>query len=286
VNPLPARQAALLRALQGIWTPEKFIVIGAAAIACHLDFRWRTTNDLDLSVAATPEDYAKDLERLRWRRERGAPQRWIAPDGSYVDILPAAPSLVREGEFTWPDGSARLNLVGFRLAFADSTPVKLARGTQARVASLPSLAVLKMASYLDRPWERDSDLDDIAHILFEFLSGEDERRWSDVVVDLGLEYDDVSPFMLGKRIGALVDDAERALVERFLAGVDDPNDPLATLGRMTRAAGPTKNDPEGLRLRFNAFRRGLEWPPGGGKRSTAGRGRAGRSPRKMSPRGG
>lgn len=137
--PLPARHATVLRELQTIWPPEKFIVIGAAAIACHLDFRWRTTVDLDLSVATTPEDFAKDLQRLGWQREKGAQQRWIASDGSYVDVLPAPPSLVRKGEFTWPDGSARLSLVGFRLAFADAVPLEQTPGIHARVASLPSL---------------------------------------------------------------------------------------------------------------------------------------------------
>jgi len=257
VIPLPARHAAVLRDLQTIWTPERFIVIGAAAIACHLEFRWRTTVDLDLSVAATPEDLAKDLQGLGWRREKGPQQRWVAPDGTYVDVLPAPPALVREGEFTWPDGSARLSLVGFRLAFADAVPLEQT-SVRARVASLPSLVVLKMASYLDRPQERDSDLADIAHILSGFLPVDDERRWSDEVVNLGLEYDDVSPFVLGKRIGAHVDDAERALVRKFLSAIDDPDDPLATAGRMARAARMAPSDPDRLRARFNAFRRGLE----------------------------
>ena len=268
--PLPARHAAVLRDLQTIWTPERFIVIGAAAIACHLDFRWRITVDLDLSVAATPEDFAKDLQGLGWRREKGAQQRWVAPDGTYVDVLPAPPAFVREGEFTWPDGSARLNLVGFRLAFADAVPLEQTPGIRARVASLPSLVVLKMASYLDRPRERDSDLADITHILSSFLPADDERRWSDDVVNLGLEYDDVSPFVLGKRIGALVDDAERALVRKFLSAIDDPDDPLATAGRMARAARMAPSDPDRLRARFKAFRRGLETKSCGGHGSSLG----------------
>jgi predicted nucleotidyltransferase len=270
VIPLPARHAAVLRDLQAIWSPEKFIVIGAAAIACHLDFRWRTTVDLDLSVATSPEDFVKDLQGLGWRREKGAQQRWIAADGSYVDVLPAPPSLVREGEFTWPDGSARLSLVGFRLAFADAVPLEQTPEIRARVASLPSLVVLKMASYLDRPQERDSDLADIAHILSGFLPADDERRWSDEVVNLDLEFDDVSPFMLGKRIGALVDDAERALVRKFRSTIEDPDDPLATAGRMARAARMDPSDPNRLRLRFRAFRRGFETKSRGGQGSGLG----------------
>lgn len=81
--PLPQRHIAVLRSLRTIWDAERFMVIGATAIACHLDFRWRMTVDLDLSVASGLDGYARDLERLGWRRERGAPS-----DGSF----PAAPS--------------------------------------------------------------------------------------------------------------------------------------------------------------------------------------------------
>lgn len=78
------------------------------------------------------------------------------------------------------------------------------------------------------------------------------------MVNLGLEFDDVSPFVLGKQIGALADDAERALVLKFLSVIDDPDDHLATAGRMARAVRLAPSDPERLRTRFNAFRRGLE----------------------------
>lgn len=256
--PFPERHVAVLRGLQTVWNSERFIVIGAAAIACHLEFRWRETIDLDLSVASGLDAYSRDLERLGWRRERGAPQRWIVPDGSIVDVLPGHPSLVSKGGFTWPDGSGRLNLVGFRLAFADAVPVELAPGADVRVASLRSLVVLKMAAYLDRPWDRDSDLVDIVHILSEFLRPDDEEHWSDEVVDLGMEFEDVSPFVLGKQLSALVDEAERSLVQSFLAAIEDPADPLATLHRMTRDAPAAWKDPVRLRQRLSAFCRGFE----------------------------
>lgn len=59
--PFPARHVAVLRAVQTLWNTERFIVIGAAAIACHLEFLWRETIDLDLSVASGLDAYARDL---------------------------------------------------------------------------------------------------------------------------------------------------------------------------------------------------------------------------------
>jgi predicted nucleotidyltransferase len=259
MNPFPARHVAAIRALQRVWPADRFIVIGAAAIARHLEFRWRGTMDLDLSVASDLEDYVRDLENLGWRRRPGAPQRWIVPpDDFFVDVVPSGPSLVSQGGFTWPDGGAHMNLVGFRLSFADAVPVDLAPGSVVRVASLRSLVVLKIAAYVDVPRERDTDLADIAHILSEYVGPTVDERWSDEVIDLGMEFEDVSPFVLGKEIGALVDHAERRLVQTFLATIEDPEDRLSTLHRMAVRAPATWKDPAQLRLRLKAFRRGFE----------------------------
>lgn len=127
------------------------------------------------------------------------PQRWIVPDGSIVDVVPGHPSLIAQGRFRWSDG-AEMNLVGLRLAFADATAVEIAPGLAVRIASLRSLVVLKMAAYLDRPWDRDSDLADIAHILFAFLAPDTEERWKDENLELGLDFDDVGPFVLGQQL--------------------------------------------------------------------------------------
>lgn len=255
---LPERYVEVLRVLRSVWEPEQLLVIGAAAIEVHLGLRWRRTLDLDLSVAAELDAYALDLDRLGWRRQHHAPQRWITPDGALIDVLPGSASLIRQGGFTWPDGSAYLNLVGFRLAFADAVSVEIAPGLAVRFASLRSLVPLKIAAYFDRPWERDSDLGDIAHILREFLGPQADERWTDETFDLALDFEDVSPFTLGSQLGERVDEAERALVLSFLAAIEDPADRLSTLQRMARIAPAGWRVPDQLLLRLNAFRRGFE----------------------------
>jgi predicted nucleotidyltransferase len=261
VTSLPARYVDALRALRAIWEPEQLLVIGAAAIEVHLGLRWRRTLDLDLSVAADLDAYAMDLLRLGWRRHQNAPQRWITPDGALIDVLPGHASLIRQGGFTWPDGSTWMNLVGFRLAFADAVAVEIAPGLAVRFASLRSLVPLKIAAYLDRPWERDSDLGDIAHILREFLGPQDDdQRWAEAILDLALDFEDVGPFLLGRQLGERVDEAERALVLSFLAVIEDPSDRLSTLQRMVRNAPAGWRSADSLALRLNAFRRGFEAP--------------------------
>jgi predicted nucleotidyltransferase len=261
---IPDRYTGTLWAVRSVWDAERFVVIGAAAVACHTGLWWRGTIDLDLTVASGIEAYAGDLETLGWRRVGGAPLRWTVPDGSQVDVVPSGKELLSQGELTWPDGDGRMDLIGFRLAHADAVSVDLAGGCDVRVASLGSLVVLKMAAYLDQPWLRDSDLADIAHIMHDYPPDDDEARWSDEIVELGMQFEDVGPFLLGAQIGSLVDRKETQMIERFLSSIDDPDDRLATVHRMARRAPSGWRDPGLLLAGLTAFANGLRGA--GGKR--------------------
>jgi predicted nucleotidyltransferase len=245
-----------LRALGEVWGPDRFIVIGAAAVGYHIGMTWRGTLDLDLSVAAGIDTYAKDLEGLGWRQDDKVPQRWYAPADLIIDVVPAEPSSVRAGSFAWPDGST-MNLLGFQLAFADAIPVEVWPATTIRVASLRSIVVLKMSAYLDKPWGRETDLADIVHILQAFVGPDADERWSPAVVELGLDYEEVGPYLLGTQLAAVAARSEAALIRRFLSSLEDDADGLATLRRMARRAPAGWRDPESLRSRLRAFRLGL-----------------------------
>jgi len=246
----------VLRALEKVWGSDRFIVIGAAAVGYHIGMSWRGTLDLDLSVTAGIDTYTADLEGLGWRRDQNAPQRWYLPEDLIVDVVPAEPSSVRAGRFAWPDGST-MNLLGFRLAFADAIQVEIEPATHIRVASLRSIVVLKMSAYLDKPWERETDLADIAHILQGFVGIDVEERWSPEVVELDLDYDDVGPYRLGTQLAAVVNASESALIRRFLSSLEDETDGLATLRRMALRAPAGWRDADSLRSRVRAFGRGL-----------------------------
>ena len=57
--------------------------------------------------------------------------------------------------------------------------------------------VLKMSAYLDKPWEWETDLADIAHILQAFVGPDADQRWSPEVVEQDLDYEEVGPYLLG-----------------------------------------------------------------------------------------
>jgi predicted nucleotidyltransferase len=257
MTPFTPAQIDALRSLVRLWTPERFVVIGASALACFMDMRWRKTQDLDLSLAAPLHGYAVGIESLPgWSPDRVIEHRWHAPGDVRVDIVPANADLLREGELVWPKSRQRMSLVGFRLAFEQSVPVSVAPDLSVRVAPTAVVLLLKMVAYLDRPGERERDLEDIGYILEEFAGGVAPDRFSDEVLERGLAYEEVSPFLLGRKVSKIVNNAEREAVMGFLAAVEDENNPAQAL--MARLGPPAwHRDPAALIRRLDAFKQGL-----------------------------
>jgi predicted nucleotidyltransferase len=259
MTPFTPAQVNVLRSLVRLWTPERFVVIGASALACFMDMRWRMTQDLDLSLAAPLHGYAAGLESLPgWSPDRLMEHHWHAPGDVRVDIVPADADLLRKGELVWPKSGQRMSLVGFRLAFNQSVPLPAAPDLSVRVAPTPVVLLLKMVAYLDRPGERERDLEDIGYILEEFVGGAPPDRFSDEVLERGLAYEEVSPFLLGRKVSAIINHAEREVVVRFLGAIEDENNPTGAQALMVRLGPPAwRRDPAELLRRLDALKRGF-----------------------------
>ena len=196
-NPLTPDQRAALLDLRRAWPERRIVLIGASALACQMEMRWRRTNDLDLTIVAEQHQLAADLRALEWKRDERLEQRWISPHGVSVDALPASQADMSAGKLTFAGSGHIMNLAGFDLAFKHDVPVSLDANHHVDVATIPVVVVLKMASWLDRPSERDRDLEDLAHVFKEYLKADDLRRWEDELVETGFAYDDQSAFALG-----------------------------------------------------------------------------------------
>jgi len=61
-----------LRALVRTWPNAKMVILGAAALRCFMSMAWRTTEDLDLTVAASIEDATAALSDAIWAAVAGA----------------------------------------------------------------------------------------------------------------------------------------------------------------------------------------------------------------------
>jgi hypothetical protein len=217
--------------------------------------RWRQTGDLDLTVAASLEEYLGASLPPGWARDALMEQRWSSPEGVLVDIIPAGPELLRQGEVTWPRSGRRIALLGLRLAFDHAKREAVSEQFTLRVAPIPVLTILKIVAYRDRPQERERDLADLAYMLTDF---EPADRFSDEVVDLGLTYEEAGRFLLAREIAAIAGPAEHERVGPFVAASLDEEGPKALLPKLISVGPPSwKADPGELIRRMEAFRRGL-----------------------------
>jgi predicted nucleotidyltransferase len=238
MTPFAPFQIEALRQLGRLWPPERCVLIGASALGCFMEMRWRQTFDLDLSLAASFDECANLLRSLPgWSLDPQVEHRWLATGGSQIDVIPAGPDLLNQGELTWPRSGQRMSLLGFRLAFEECVPVQVDADLSIMVAPVPVVALLKIVAYLDRPHERHRDLQDLAFVLENFVAPDAPERYSHAVFEADLTYEEVSPFLLGQRIAALANSTERLTTERFVSAIKNEDDSLGTQANFL-AAGP------------------------------------------------
>lgn len=240
-----ARELARLRAHEA--RPD-FVLIGAAALGHHVTLA-RTTSDVDIALVVAPTEIVAMLTSLGWRQHTTVEHRWDGPHGFRADVLPATPELIDAGAVKLDGESRVMSLVGFDLAFAHATEVELpGPGVTVKVASLASIVVLKMVSWLDRPHERTRDLGDLATVLRDALRDDDDRRWDaeHPIGSRGLAFDDQSPFFVGLEVSAIASRRHRDSIDRFVNALT--NDSASHAAVMARAAGLRAEDPE-LRAR-------------------------------------
>ena len=259
MTPLTEEQVQALRELIGLWKPEGFVLVGASALGCFFELRWRKTQDLDLAVLIPLEDYPGGLETLPgWQPDSRLEHRWHTPGNVAVDFIPIGGEATDDTEIVWPRSGFRMSIVGLRLASDNARQLELATDVRIRVAPPVAIAILKMVAYLDRPHEREKDLEDLAHLLTEYLPLDDDRRFSNAVVDLQLEYEEVSAYHLGRDIAEIAGTQEFEAVSRFVCRTLDHDDPAATLAKMARTGPMSWQDDPGVLLgRLRALERGL-----------------------------
>lgn len=254
---LTGDQVATVRHLTSALRSARIVLIGAAALSFHLEMRWRKTYDLDLLVLVSGTSSEFDLEReLNWLRK--SEQRWLSPEGVFVDVIVIKAGELSSGKKLWSDG-AEMSLMGANLAFRECVNHELSPEVILPVASLPTIAFLKMVSYMERPADRAHDLADLAYILTEYLGELDDRRFDRKLIEIGLDFDQTSPYLLGMDLSRILQADEKSTVDRFVAKLLDGDDPDHSQIRMARD-GPLiwgKNI-DNLELSVRALQQGFQ----------------------------
>jgi predicted nucleotidyltransferase len=216
------------------------VVIGAIAYRVWVDDPSRTTEDVDVVVALDLVDLPRLTDPLiasGWRQDPRREHRWISPSRARIDLLPAGARARRDRYVDWPRAETRMSLVGFDHVFQDAVERELAPGVVGKIAPLVVLTLLKIVAYLDQPAVRQKDLDDLAAIAEDYEQ-DGERRFSDDVLDGGVDYNEVGAYLLGRDLARLcTEHDERDAVERFLDAIrqsDEDEEPSTRAARFAR----------------------------------------------------
>lgn len=248
-------QVVVLRQLASLWAERRYALVGAAALGCFMPMTWRKTNDLDIIVSADIGRVPSDLGMLTgWKPHPKKEHEWHAPGAVKIDIIPASDDLLDIGSVQWPKTGNVMSLVGMRLALKNAIPHPVAASFSVAVAPPPVIVLLKMVAYLDRPYDRTSDLADISYAFDEFAHG--DGLFSDEVIASGVDFSCASAFLLGRSMAPLLGKPELRVVLSFVDKATDEHDPEATEARFLRHS-PWTTERE-LNRRMDAFRLGLD----------------------------
>jgi predicted nucleotidyltransferase len=225
----------------------KCAIIGAVALNHHVPLP-RTTGDVDLVLALDVRHLRELLEKLGWEQHPRVKQRWTATQ-FIADVLPASPSLIVAGKVALDDDDREMSLAGFDLLYKHAEVHPLPDGQDVMVANLPTIVVLKICAWLDRPHDRRKDLNDLGTILVNALGNVDERRWSGTLPE---DFDQQSPYFVGREVGSIIGGPHRQFIDRFLEKV--LSDESSWLDDVGRGFGNSTIEP---RVALDAFHTGL-----------------------------
>jgi predicted nucleotidyltransferase len=237
------------------------VIIGAMAYQVHFPGELRHTGDIDFAVALDLNEFAELERRLqadRWIRFANREHRWRRAQGTIIDLLPAGPKLRAAKQVTWPVSQFTMSLVGFEHVFTDAQPVEFSPDLTLNVISSTALMLLKIVAFMDDPQRRVKDLDDVRGLLTQY-EADSERPFSDVVIDAGLaDFGLVPAFLLGIDLKALCTPEEAAIVNAFLAAMNENNPAWMSF---VRARGVGDHVEEDARAQLDAFRKAFEQIP-------------------------
>lgn len=207
----------------------QLVIIGAMAYKFHFPEIERYTADIDLTVALDLDDFAElemRLSKLGWNRDAKREHRWKSPRATLIDLLPAGAKLRAAKKLIWPESQLSMSLVGFDHVFNEAKTIQVNDSLTVELPPVPVLALLKIVAFLDRPYERERDLQDLRGILSHYEEGSD-RLLSDQVHAANLsDFSLNSAFLLGVDLASLGTAEEADVVETFLSRVSNETDAL------------------------------------------------------------
>ncbi len=245
----------VLRELGGAFPGHRVVVVGAVALAHHF-VSFRGTRDLDLCIAIDELDHGRDAALPPgWSRDAHVRHRWRTGTGAIVDVVAAAPRLLRAGRIEWPDGTV-LDLTGIDVAMTDAARIANDLPETTCVASVRALFLCKVAAWLDRPADRRRDLGDLAVMLDRYVDESGPRLFDDPHLEPDREFDERPAFLLGLDLHEVCAPKHRTRADTFTRLVAN-RDGAVHAAILAAAPQRWQRDPDAVVRRIAALRAGL-----------------------------
>lgn len=212
-------------------------IVGATARDIILEYVYRAgirraTDDIDFGVAVESwEQYERLKAAListgKFRADNKMEQRlWQGRgrDEMKIDLVPYGGIESPVGTVTFPPTEFEMNTKGFAEAFQNSLKLKISDNSLIRIVSLPGLVMLKFVAYDDRPFERETDLQDIWYVLKNYLdAGNEDRLYldSDLLNDENFDFRTIGARLLGRDLAKILNDQTEKIVLKHLSEDDD-----------------------------------------------------------------
>lgn len=170
----------------------------------------RATRDIDLAVNVSSWDQFDALKtRLidshGFSMGNGAAQRVYYESVYPVDLVPFGGVVEDDGNISWPPDSAIvMNVLGYNEALDSTLKVEVRPGTVIPVASLASLAMLKVFAWIDRGHRDRKDALDLALLLRRYAdtidAGDLHSSEASVLDAVDYDYERAGARILGKHV--------------------------------------------------------------------------------------
>ncbi len=201
---------------------------------------FRQTRDVDFAVlVGSQEEYEAVKQYLKENKRfvdtKGNSFVMLTPSGVQVDILPFDEIEIDDGVSIAGGGLSNIKVNGFMEVYQSGTAeVEMQTGHNFKIATLPSIVLLKLIAFDDRPEKRSKDARDIANIIEHFFELQADLIYNNHA-DLFSDEDDdqalqeIAAIVIGREIKAMcaANEPLRERVTRILkAHIDLKEDSL------------------------------------------------------------
>ncbi|MDB5245616.1 MAG: hypothetical protein JWQ40_10 [Segetibacter sp.] len=184
---------------------------------------FRQTKDVDFAVLVgskleyeAVKQYLK--ENKNFQDTKGNSFVMLAPEGIQIDILPFGAIEIDDRVDVEGGGLTSIKVNGFMEVYLSGTEkIETETGHQFKVATLPSIVLLKLIAFDDRPEKRTKDARDVANILAHFFDLQAEliyNEHNDIFGNEDQTLEEISAIVIGRELKKICS-TNQSLLERL-----------------------------------------------------------------------